>query len=416
MRYVIQAQSGQVEAVTSSLSQMKITVVGTSFNFITVDVPDSVAPSLQSIPGVAAVTASRSYTPKQRMAVEFKLDQFKKLFLSNPLTGPVKAIRFSIQTDSTAVRIPTSQSRVMVGADVADNDGITGKGIKIAVVDTGVDYACLQGNYFMGSQSAVQGQPLSFDEVGHGTHVATTISGKKLSTRHGLLQGVAQGAQVRVIKALGYGAGAGTDTEILAGMQKAADWGADIVSMSLGSAYSSDDPSQIPECQVISQLTQGGMIFCIANGNDGPGQGTVGVPANSPDALSIGAVDINGALADFSSLGPTAQGEIKPDCVAPGVDILSSAAGWIAVMQTGDAVPPNPPKISAISGTSMATPHASATIALALEYARSKGKNLTTANIKEALSMYGNNQPKDNYMGWGLITYPLLKQYVDNNL
>jgi subtilisin family serine protease len=138
------------------------------------------------------------------------------------------------------------------------------------------------------------------------------------------------------------------------------------------------------------------------------------VPANEPSALSVGAIDKQGKIAEFSSRGPTAQGLIKPDVVAPGVSTTSSSTGLIALMQMGRDFPGT----ASISGTSMATPHTAGLCALALQYARSKGKNLTTDHIKEAMDLWGDypGGAKNSDYGWGLISYPLLKRYVDEKL
>jgi subtilisin family serine protease len=230
--------------------------------------------------------------------------------------------------------------------------------------------------------------------------------------RGALLKGGALGAEVRPFKVLGGGIGIGMSSWILRGLMDALAWGADIISMSLGGPEP-DDYLSDPECQSITALTKLGKICCIAAGNSGPDQMTVGGPGNCPEALTVGAVDIHGNIASFSSRGPTKAGLIKPDVVAPGLDILSTSAGYIAAMQLGDG----PPQLAAISGTSMATPHAAYVSALALEYARKKGKTLTTDHIKAAMSMYGDfAEAKSNNYGWGIITYQILRTYIDENL
>ena len=191
-------------------------------------------------------------------------------------------------------------------------------------------------------------------------------------------------------------------------MQRAAELGAKIISMSLGGEDNADPDAS--ERRVVRQLTEQGIICCIAAGNSGPGAQTIGSPGSAADALTIGAIG-KAAIADFSSRGPTLLGLTKPDAVAPGVDILSGSTGIIAAYRFLDGAG----RFAAISGTSMATPHAAGVLALAEEYARSRGQTLTTAAVKAALARYYNREP-DNEVGYGLITYPILKRYIDEVL
>jgi subtilisin family serine protease len=187
-------------------------------------------------------------------------------------------------------------------------------------------------------------------------------------------------------------------------MQRAADLGAKIISMSLGGDDTSDPNSS--EFRVVRQLTEQGIICCIAGGNSGSEAQTIGSPGSAPDALTIGAIG-KSAIADFSSRGPTKLGLTKPDCTAPGVDILSGSTGIIAAYRFLDGLG----RFAAISGTSMATPHASGVLALAEELARRRGGTLTTAAVKQALARHYNRGP-DNTVGYGLISYPILKQFI----
>ncbi|MFA5186424.1 MAG: S8 family serine peptidase [Patescibacteria group bacterium] len=412
MRYVVQVQSGQVEKATAALGELKVMPVSRTFNYITIDIPKDLVPKVKALPYVVNVVPEQlSAIRYVAMPVEAKFSEFIHLLLSNPITGPAKAMRFALQADAGKQRIPTSVSRKMVGADVAEADGMTGKGIKIAVLDTGTSYDFLFQGAFAGGKSSMPGQPLPLDEVGHGTHVQTTIAGKPFKSIHGLLLGVAPEATVASFKVLGGGLGLGTTTSILQGLQNALNWGADVINMSLGGPEP-DDYLQEPQCQVVAQLTRMGKIICVAAGNDGPGSHTIGCPGNCPEALTVGAVDMDGRICEFSSRGPSKAGFIKPDVVAPGQDILSTSAGYIAAMQVADG----PPSLAAISGTSMATPN-STVVALALQYARTRGKDLTTEHIKEAMDLFGEHAgSKNNDYGWGLISYPLLKRYVDERL
>ena len=105
--------------------------------------------------------------------------------------------------------------------------------------------------------------------------------------------------------------------------------------------------------QAVETLTQQhGTLFVAAAGNDGPSQGTVNSPAAAPSALAVGAVDAEDALADFSSRGPVVGSRaLKPEIVAPGVDIIAARAAGTTMGEPIDA------HYTRASGTSMATPH-----------------------------------------------------------
>lgn len=441
-RYLAQIDPARAEQVKSSLGTIKVGVISQAFDYWLVDIPPELIPKVRVIPGVITVRPEgkvttlvnlldflpalpfqgqplpkflvnqmRATLPPGPMPIEKKLARFIEL-ARNPLTLP-QAFAFAAAADEGIERWPTGESRKVVGADVAEAEGITGKGIKVAVIDTGA-VPTAQGHYLdLGSKSSVEGQPIPWDENGHGTHCASTISGSPFQTPFGLLKGVAPDCQVLVVKCLGYGLGAGTDTSVLRAMMDAFEWGADLISASLGSEYSEEPTDKIPNCRAVRMLTNAGVINVWANGNSGPEPRTVGVPACEPSALSVGAIDKRGKIASFSSRGMTQENLIKPDVVAPGVNITSSSTGLIALMQAGRDFPGT----ASISGTSMSTPHVAGLCALTLQYARMKGKKLTTDGIKEAMSLYGEYAgSKNNDYGYGLITWQILKRYVDERL
>lgn len=413
-RYLVQVDTARADDVKSSLRGIGISPVAQMFDYISVEVPEEAVPKIRAIPGVIDVIPDKQYEIKYvPMAIDKKLVEFQRLFFSNPITGPALAFKFAFLADTGKRRVPTSESRRMIGADVAEAEGITGKGIKVAVLDTGTSFDFLfQGPYHEGSKSSIEGQPVPLDEVGHGTHVQSTISGRPFQSIRGLLKGVAVDAEVAAFKCLGGAIGVGMTSWIMRAIADAVEFGASVVNMSLGG--DDEDYMTSPYHRIISALTKQGIIFCIAAGNSGDAPGTIGSPGSCPDALTVGAVDIEGNIAAFSSRGPTLNNLVKPDVCAPGVDILSTSSGYIAVMQIADG----PPALAAISGTSMSTPHVSGLVALALEYARRKNKNLTTSDIKEAMSLYGDypGEAKNSDYGHGLITWQILKRYIDENL
>lgn len=406
-RYLIRVRPELREDVKGKLPA-GASVVEQVFDYITVELPEELVPQVRRILGVVEVRPEVEKRIAQRWPVEKKLAKFME-FAQNPLTL-LQAIAFSLEADAEKVRWPTEESRKVLGADRAEYEGYTGKGIKIGVIDTGIDPTCGQTPGLTGV-STVEGQPLFIDENGHGTHCATTVAGGSFPTPWGALKGVAPDAELFISKCLGYGMGAGTETSVLRSMMDCFQAGCDIISMSLGSSYTEESAERIPECRAIKMLTDQGVIVVVANGNDGPDPRTVGVPANSPFALSVGAIDIEGKIADFSSRGPTYDDVIKPDVVAPGVDILSSTAtaSMIDNMQFMDG-----PRLACISGTSMATPGCAGIVALIKQLYLEEGFNLTTNMIKDTMARYG--QPKTNDYGWGLLTWQIARKYLEEVL
>ncbi|MGW1163144.1 S8 family peptidase [Streptomyces sp. NPDC002519] len=263
-----------------------------------------------------------------------------------------------------------------IGAPTAWAAGYDGKGVKVAVLDTGVyaDHPDLKGQVIEAKNFSTAATVA--DKVGHGTHVASIVAGTGAKS-HGLYKGVAPGAKILSGKVLdddGYG----DDSGILAGMEWAAQQGADIVNLSLGGP---DTPGIDPlEAEVNKLSEQKGILFAIAAGNEGEmGGRSIGSPGSAADALTVGAVDDGDKLAPFSSRGPGPDGAIKPDVTAPGVDITAAAApGSLIDKEVGE----KPAGYLTISGTSMATPH----VAGAAAILKQEHPTWTFAELKAALT------------------------------
>ncbi len=217
------------------------------------------------------------------------------------------------------------------------------------------------------------------DDMGHGTHVAGIAAG------NGLLKGVAPDAKIYAYKVLDE-SGAGWDSRIIAGVEKAIDPNndgdfsdhADIISMSLGGWGDPDDAVS----QAVDNAVDAGAVVVVSAGNDGPNEQTIGSPGTARKAITVGATykkayigqywDDTDPKADqitsFSSRGPVAWAGgilLKPDIVAPGAIIC--AARYDTIYPLGEHqyyYPCFDDKHVQIAGTSMATPIVSGSAAL----------------------------------------------------
>jgi subtilisin family serine protease len=222
----------------------------------------------------------------------------------------------------------------------------TGKGIKVAVGDTGYTKH-VDGPEPIASRSFISGQSALRDGNGHGTHCAGTVLG-----RNGI--GVAPEADLIVFKCLSD-QGSGSSTGIANGIRWAADEGADVISLSLGGGGSDAATNQ-----AIDYAFAKGCIVNAAAGNAGfNGANTIGWPARYSGCLCCGAYRADGQIANFSSGGK------ELDWACPGQDIISfsrNGSGYVSM-----------------SGTSMATPFGSGLLACIVEIMRRTGKAQWTA-------------------------------------
>ncbi|GAA3568977.1 S8 family peptidase [Kribbella ginsengisoli] len=344
-------------------------------------------PSAARAQSLTGTTTTRTLDSIGAAAVRADKDELPALWKSLDPTGNARALSRGISKIwlDGRVRASLDKSVPQIGAPAAWQAGFEGSGVKVAVLDTGIDanHPDLQGK--VKEAEDFSGSPTGpADHFGHGTHVAATIAGTGMGAG-GTRKGVAPKADLLIGKVLGDD-GYGYDSSIIAGMEWAAASGAKVVNMSLGGGPT--DGSD-PLSQAVDRITaSSGTLFVVAAGNDGADQ-SIGTPGTAQSALTVGAVDRNDQLADFSSRGPRlGDNGLKPEITAPGVDIVAARAAGTIMGQPIDDL------YTAASGTSMATPHVAGSAALLAQahpdWKADQLKNalVSTAKTNQDLSVY----------------------------
>jgi subtilisin family serine protease len=263
--------------------------------------------------------------------------------------------------------------------------GINGDSTEIGIIDTGIDYlhealggAPFPNSKVIGGYDIVNGDNDPIDDNGHGTHVAGIAAGFGPGPTN--LRGVAYGAKLWAFKVLDENGG-GFSSQTIAGINLALDPDSNpatptpisVLNLSLGGTGSPNDAAS----RAIDNAVASGLVCAVAAGNSGPGNYSINSPGCARRALTVGAVSDLDALASFSSRGPAGTTfAIKPDVLAPGVNVNSARAGGGYLI---------------LSGTSMATPHVAGAAALLRQLHPSWSAEQIKANLMETAHDLGKN-------------------------
>ena len=311
-----------------------------------------------------------------------------------------------------------SNSRI-IKADRLWEKGIDGQGVTVAVIDSGIDknHPDLVGRV-VAEKNFLSDEITADDLLGHGTMVAGIIAGSGAAS-NGKYKGIAPGADLINVKVIDS-QGDGKVSDIIAGIEWAVYSGADVLSLSLGGINLGE--TNPPITMAADNAASAGAVVCVAAGNrnssEASGQvatsgraaasgqaadssvrvsqkekdnnvmlllvpivlalppGLIDSPGDGVNVITVGAADSNGRMASFSGSGPTRDDRIKPDVVAPGVDIISTApSGLKRPVYVDDYY-------ARESGTSLSTPVAAGLAALLLQ----ANENLTAAGVKAAMT------------------------------
>lgn len=312
-------------------------------------------------------------------------------------TNPIKVANSLKELGEEAQNLWGLQ-RIGVQKIRAEFPQLTGKGVRVGIIDTGIqsNHPELIGK-ITGFRDFINNMGNPYDDHGHGTHVAGTISG--------IAVGIAPEASIVFAKSF-TAVGAAQDSELLSAMQWMFDpdgqpatndyphvvsnsWGGDMEEGVMDAEFFA--PYQV----AMTTWIHGGIVPIFAAGNSGKSPN--GFPGGLPEAIAVGALAPNDEIAEFSSRGPNlwkigdlVVSLLKPDVSAPGVAITS-------------AFPGN--KYATWDGTSMATPHVTGAVALLLQ----GNPKLKFADVK-ALLLKSSERKADIHYGYGILdAYKLLK-------
>lgn len=325
-----------------------------------------------------ASCCSAEVTPKSINDLLLNCNHIRRIYLNRE----VKAL--------LDVAVPSSNAHNII----RNNTTLTGKGVKIAIIDTGIyPHQDLSGR-ITDFVDFVNDRPDPYDDNGHGTHCAGDAASNGTSSSFKYV-GPAPEAFLVGIKVLDK-MGSGSLETVMSGVDWCIQYNEenpenkiDIISMSLGStAQNYGDENSDPMVTIVEEAWKSGIVVCVAAGNEGPEKNTIASPGISDQVITVGALDDRDTpesredddVASFSSRGPTIYGVSKPDILAPGVNIVSlrSPNSYLDKLQKSNRVENN---YLTLSGTSMATPICAGVVALM----KQSNPSLTPEEIKTLL-------------------------------
>jgi serine protease AprX len=325
----------------------------------------------------------------------------------------------TVPQDGTGVNTPTLLYQTnypeRVGANTLQQAGTTGAGVTIAMLDSGLWQAPSQnyGTRVLATVDVTSGGsgPVTGDPYGHGTHITSIAAGGAINVSGSYLS-IAPRANLVIVRAFD-GEGSGRYVDVISGL----DWivanrkkyDIRVVNLSFGATPESfywNDPLN----QAVMAAWQAGIVVVVAAGNSGPSPMSIEVPGNVPYVITVGALTDNytpynssdDRLASFSSAGPTYEGFVKPEVIAPGGHMVASMSSqsYLANIDPGSMAPTA--QMFTMSGTSMAAAVTTGVVALMLQ----SDPALTPDNVKCRLLASASAAVNSN----GTLAYSVFEQ------
>ncbi|PGZ90667.1 hypothetical protein COE53_17045 [Bacillus sp. AFS029533] len=258
-------------------------------------------------------------------------NKVKSLLKSNAVQAVWSDLQVQLDDPTTKVESsdqqgPTHNMVTFPGIEKLHQEGYTGKGVKIGILDTGIDYnhpdlkGAFKGGYdFVDNDNdpmettyadwKKSGMPETNGEpyyTEHGTHVAGIIAGQGKNNADYSVTGVAPDADIYAYRVLGA-YGSGSTSAILAGIDRAVTDGMDIISMSLGANY--NDPL-FPTAIAVNNAVLSGVTAVVAAGNSGNKMYSLGAPGNAPLAITVGASDTSATIPNYTATAKSTTGDL----------------------------------------------------------------------------------------------------------
>ncbi|GLI37103.1 S8 family peptidase [Geobacter hydrogenophilus] len=339
----------------------------------------------------------RTHRHIRAISAELPEEEIARLKQDSSVAYVVDNIKFTLIRPVEPLSAPSpeyvdSWGVLRIGSNVAASRGYKGAGIKVAIVDSGIDYnhPDLKDNY-RGGYDFVNNttDPIDDDFQSHGTHVAGIIAARDNGTG---VVGVAPEASLYAVKVFSATAGGDMDT-VVAGIEWAIDNKMDVINLSIG--YSGDIYSVYPDIfkplkDVCDRAYQAGIVLVAAAGNDN--REIVSVPAAFDSVIAVAATDQNDQRAVFTTVAASSYGA-KVELAAPGTFVKSTVSGG------GYAF---------LSGTSQASPHVAGAAAVILSsgIADANGNGSRADEVRARLDTTAKDlgdPGRDKYFGWGLV-------------
>ena len=357
-------------------------------SFTSAKVAKDLKQKLASIPGEATVSVVVRYRSGQRGKLakpeDLHVVRSFSTFPADAARLPARAVTRLAERDEVEriwldfqVHAFLDKAAPAVGATLAWEAALTGDGVKVAILDTGIDPDHPDfGDRILAAANCIARPSEARDATarhlstrdgnGHGTHIAGVVAGSGAASE-GRYRGLAPEASLLVAKVL-HDDGSGEASDVIAGLEWAFSQGAQVVCLSLGGSGSGDGTDVLSVA--CDEFAERGLVICVAAGNSGPGHYTIAPPGCAREVITVGAADTTLAhlgrlsVPPFSSRGPTSDRRIKPDLLFPGVGITSCRAedGYL-----GQPAEISPEYYVRASGTSMAAPFAAGAACLLLQ-------------------------------------------------